>query len=812
MWSVLQDVRFALRALRRNPGVTSVAILSLAIGIGPNAAIFSAIDAIGFRPLAIHEPGGLVRLHTADELHRRSTTSYSDFREVRTNATQLSSVAAWVFSLAAMTGGDRQPEIVMITAVSDGFFSVLGVPAAVGRTFRADESSDATAAPVVLLSDDFWMRRFGRSPDAINSTLRMNNEEFTIVGVLPSSFRGLDELFVPDIWVPLGAAPGAQRSRTGRDTRTMHVIGRLRETATLEQAQAQLDALSVHLVTADSGSNVNRKIVIRFEESERRRRLMPMALALLIIPSFVLLIACANVAGLLIGRAGARGSEVAVRIALGAGRRRLVRQFLTESAILALAAGALGLVMGYWMIRLLPALIPALPMRLGLDFRMDSRVVLFTLGVVLIAVPVFGLAPALFSSKPEIVPLLKGGALDRGRFRRFTFRNVLTVGQIAGSLVLLMASGLLVRSFLNSSRIDLGFVQKPMILSTIAPGVVGYNQPNSAEFLRQVVERLSALPSVESATIARHMPLNGLFGGGARQTVRIPGRSADGAPLRIMYNTVDGRYFSTMGIRLMRGRAFTAADRWPGTGVILVNETMAARFWPGEDPVGRWIELADRPQPERRRCQIVGVVQDGKYISLSEERVPYLYVPFDQQPPGEVTVIARTRGPEQAAAEDFRRVLRALDPSMPATQIITLSEHLRTALIFERLSAILVGTLGALALILSMVGLYGVISYITASRTREIGVRMALGAGRRDVLRQVVGQGGAFAAVGIAIGVVVGPLVARMMSSILYGVSSYDPATYCAACMLVMAVALAATYVPARRAAGIDPIEALRSE
>jgi putative ABC transport system permease protein len=812
MRSVVQDVRFALRTLRRNPGVTGVVILSLAIGIGPNAAIFSVIDAIGFRPLAIRDPARLVRLDTVDAAHRRGTTSYPDFRDIRTNATQLSAVAAWVMNVAGMTGGDHPPEIVTVTAVSEGFFSIVGVPAAAGRLFRADESSDATAAPVVLLSDDFWRRRFGRSPDAINSTFQMNNESFTIVGVLPATFRGLDELFVPDIWVPLGAAPGAQRPPAARDTRTVHVIGRLRETATLAQAQAELDARSAHLAAADPGSNANRKIVVSFEESARRRRLVPVSLVLLIVPLFVLLIACANVAGLLIGRAGARSNEVAVRVALGAGRGRLIRQFLTESTVLALAAGALASLTGYWIIRLLPALIPILPMRLGLDFRMDSRVMLFTLGVVLIAVPVFGLAPALASSKPDILPLLKGGVMDRGRFRRLTFRNALTVGQIAGSLVLLLVSGLLVRSFLNSSRTDLGFVQRPMIISSIAPGVVGYNQANSVQFLRQFIERLSALPSVESAALARHMPLNGLFGGGAMQTVRFPGRDEpDGAPLRIRYNAVDERYFSTMGIRLTRGRTFTAADRWPGTGAILVNETMAARFWPGEDPVGRWIELVDRPRPERRRCQVVGVIQDGKYLSLGEERIPYLYVPFEQQPPGEAVVIVRTRGPEQVAADDFRRVLRALDPSMPALPIITLREHLHTALMFERVSAMLAGTLATLALILSTVGLYGVISYLTASRTREIGVRMALGAERRDVLRHVIGQGGAFATVGIAIGLAVGALVARLMSSVLYGVSTYDPATYGAACLLVMTVALAATYFPARRAAGIDPIEALRS-
>jgi predicted permease len=354
MTPLLHDVRYAIRAMRRNAAVTAVAVVSLAVAIGPIAAIFSVIDAIGFRPLAIADPNGLVRLYTTDAAQRHDETSYPDYIDIRAGTTQLSGVAAWGVSAAGVTGGDHAPEIAMITAVSDGFFPLLGVRAAAGRLLRADEATEATAAPVVLISDDYWRRRFGRSPDAINSRIRLNTNEYTIVGVLPASFRGLDKVFSAEIWVPFGAEPATQRSRMGRDRRSVNVIARLRDGSTLEQAQAELDALSARLASAYPNTNGARRIASEFEAAARRRWIAPMAIALLAIPCLVLLIASANVAGLMIGHAEARRAEVAVRLALGAGRRRLLRQFLTESSILACMAGALGLLLGYWMIRVLP--------------------------------------------------------------------------------------------------------------------------------------------------------------------------------------------------------------------------------------------------------------------------------------------------------------------------------------------------------------------------------------------------------------------------------------------------------------------------
>jgi putative ABC transport system permease protein len=813
MRTLIQDVRYALRLMMRNRAATAVALFSLAISIGPAAAIFSVIDAIGFRPLAIRDPEHLIRLYSGDARDRQGDTSYADFIEIRSGVEQFAEIAAWRSGAVGVSGGERPPEITLMTAVSERFFPLLGVAVEAGRPFRDDETAANQTAPVILISDNYWTRRYDRAATAIDSTICLNGSEYRIVGVLPASFRGLDKIFHADIWVPIGAEPHGRRGPIPQERRTLGIVARLRDGRTLLQAQAELDALAARLATMYPDTHANRSITIEFEAAARRKWVAPAAAALLVIPFFVLLIGCANVAGLMIGRAEARRTEIATRLALGAGRRRLVRQFLTESALLAIPAGALGLLVGYWVIRLLPALLPELPVPLGLEFRLDARVVAFTMAIALLAVPIFGLAPAVFASNPRIAAMLGGGARGRGSSRTFTFRNVLTVGQIAGSLALLVMAGLLVRSFANSSQIDVGFVKRPMILTTLAPGIAGYDEAQTFRFLGQLVERVSALPSIESATLARHMPLNSLFGGGGTIAVRIPDHEPpDGEPRRFPYNVVEQHYFSTMGIRILRGRPFTSADRWPGSGVVLINQTMAQRFWPDGDSIGRWIELVDRRQPEQRRCEIVGIVEDGKYVTLNEPSTPYVYLPFAQQAVGEVTVIMRTHGREAAAMQDFRLALRALDPAMPAMQIITLDEHMNVALMFERTAAILAGSLGVLALLLALVGLYGVIAFIASRRTREIGIRIALGARPGDVLAQVLKQGGRFAVTGITMGLLLGGAAAQLMRNVLYGVSSYDPLTYAGTGAVVLAVALAATYIPARRAARVDPIHALRCE
>ncbi len=554
-----------------------------------------------------------------------------------------------------------------------------------------------------------------------------------------------------------------------------------------------------------------------YEQAARRRRLGKIGTLSLVAVDLILLLACANVAGLLLGRAEARRPEVAVRIALGASRRRLVRQLLTESALLSLAGAATGALLALWLLRLVPSLIPAMPITFNLDFRLDLRVLAGTLAVALLAAPVFGLFPALLASRPDVVPLLKGAAPGTERRRwRITPRNLLVVGQIAVSMALLVSSALLTRSFLNQQRIDPGFVPRPMVFSTMAPGAVGYNRDRTREFYRRLLERLAATPGVERATMVRHLPLNSLFGGGAEAEVVIPGVEPPSAdqPLRFRFNIVETGYFDTMGIRLVRGRDFEPGDGPKAQGVALINQTMVRRFWPDADPIGRHlIVAAGSGAASRRDCEIVGVVQDGKYMSLNEPPEPYLYLPYAQQPWGEMTVIAQ--GFDGRAGDD-RGLPAPGDGSGRRHAGHAGDDHRRTHADGAGRSA---GRgrprRGARRVRPAAVG-------HRALRRRRV-PRVPADAGDRHpdcARRQPRGRHprggcarGKLAAAGIAVGLGIAVMVmSGLGQNTVYGLSRFDPITYAATGALVLLTALAGSYVPARRASRVDPIAALRSE
>jgi predicted permease len=584
----------------------------------------------------------------------------------------------------------------------------------------------------------------------------------------------------------------------------------------MARATGEVAATGASLAARDLVRHKDWRLVAEYEQAARRKRLEKIGLVTLVAVDLILLLACANVAGLLLGRAEARRPEVAVRVALGARRSRLVRQLLTESALLSIAGAAAGALLALWLLRLVPSLIPSMPLNVNLDFRLDLRVLAGTMAVALLAAPIFGLFPALLASRPDVVPLLKGAAPGAAVRRwRITPRNILVVGQIAVSLALLVTSGLLTRSFLNQREIDPGFVTRPMVFSTMSPGAAGYSGARTREFYRRLIERLDSTPGVERATMVMHLPLNGLFGGGARADVVIPGLTdqPDVAPLKLRFNIVETGYFETMGIRLVRGRRFVAGDGRDAQPVVLINQTMARRYWPDEDPVGRHIVVATSGEASRRDCEIVGVVQDGKYMSLNEAPEPYLYRPYAQVGWGEMTVMARVSTDARAMTGVFRRVVADLDPAIPVMQVTTLDEHMQSALVGQRAVAVLVGALGGFGLVLAVVGLYGVVAFLVARRTREIGVRIALGASRADVIRGVVVSGGRLAGVGIALGLAVSAVVmSHVGPRALYGLSPFDPLTYGATSLIVLLTALAGSYAPARRAARVDPISALRSE
>jgi predicted permease len=827
METLLLDVRYALRVFRANPALFATAVLSLAIGIGPNSVLFSVIDAVGYRPLPVRDPGSVVIVRSAsakggpDDSLGTQGMSYRDYVEIRDRVGAFADVGASARTGFGVSGDARAAEVVMGATATASYFKTLGVRALLGRTFFAEEDRTPGTHPVVVISERLWRRRYLSDPVVVGRPVRLNSTSCTIVGVLPAEFTGTDPILAPEIWVPTMLWPslsgGSAATLDAQNSRAFTVLARLKDGATLAQAGGEVTALAASLAERDPESHKDWRLVTEYEQAARRRRLGRMGAVTLAAVDLILLLACANVAGLLLGRAEARRPEVAVRIALGASRQRLVRQLLTESALLSVAGAATGALLALWLLRLVPSLIPAMPITFNLDFRLDLRVLAGTLAVALLAAPVFGLFPALLASRPDVVPLLKGAAPGTERRRwRVTPRDVLVVGQIAVSMALLVSSALLTRSFLNQQRIDPGFVPRPMVFSTMAPGAVGYNRDQTREFYRRLLERLAATPGVERATMVRHLPLNSLFGGGAQAEVVIPGFEPPSAdqPLRFRFNVVETGYFETMGIRLVRGRGFEVGDGPNAQGVVLINQTAARRFWPDGDPIGRHVIIAvGGGAASRRDCEIVGVAQDGKYLSLNEPPEPYFYLPYAQQPSGEMTVIARVSTDAPAMTGVFRREVAELDAAMPVMQVTTIDEHMQTALVGPRAVAALVGTLGGFGLLLSVIGLYGVVAFLVSRRRREIGIRIALGARRGDVIRDVVLHGGRLAAVGIVVGLGLALVVMfEIGQSAVYGLSRFDPTTYAATGALVLLTALAGSYVPARRASRVDPIAALRSE
>jgi len=813
-----QDVRQGLRVVRANPVLAGMAVLSLALGIGPNTAIFSVVDALGLRPLPVREPGGLLRVTTVAQgdhlVSFGADFSYPEFDDIRNAVRRLDGVAASATQMLGLRVRAHPAEVGTASMVSSNYFGTLGIDPSRGRAFRQDEDRSPSDALVTVISDRLWRRRFDADPHVLGQTVRLNTQDFTVIGVMPAGFDGTQPVLATDLWLPLAASSLLDpRSPLTADTRRrLTVIARLAPGASLAEARAEIASLSPRLPGGPAAGDQPRHLTVEREETLRQRPAALLGGSTIAIVSLVLLIACANVAGLLLGRAEARRTEVAIRVAMGASRIRLVRQLLTESAVVSILAGAAGVLLAWWLVRLIPALIPAMPIALTFDFRIDRRVLAYTLTVALAAAPLFGLVPALVASRPDLTPLMKGGPSGGRGFRRVSLRHVLVVCEVAVALVLLIASGLFVRSFMAARGIDPGFTPRPMIFSSMTPAVIGYSAAQSREFYAALLSRLEAIPGIERASMVRHLPLNALYGGGATYQVHVPGHDeSPGEPLRIRYNVVEASYFDTMGVPIVAGRAFAASDRGDGPAVAIINQTMARRFWRGKDPVGRYFTLV-LGETATRECRVAGVARDGKYLQINERPAPYFYLPFGQHFAGEMTVIARYRGEPGAMVSAFRREVQALDPAMPTFQVVTLDEHLRLALFAERVLAALMGVLGGLGLLLSVVGLYGIVSHVVARRTREIGIRIAVGASSRQVVCAVLADGARLTAIGLVIGVLLAFLSMEIARSTLNGVSPHDPVVYGVVVFLVLAVALAATWVPARRAARIDPVATLRAD
>jgi predicted permease len=819
METLFQDLRFATRTLARTPGFTLAAVLTLALGIGANTTLFSLVNAVLLRPPAhVAEPDRLVSVYTSDFSGPAfGSSSYPDYLDFRAQTGVFSGVAMFAPRPVAVGDGERL-ERTGAEVVSEDYFRVLGVRPGLGRFFVAEEGRPG-AAPAVVVSHELWRRFLGGVPDVVGRTVRVNGQPMTVVGVAPEGFRGSLRGAAFDLWIPVGAAEAAgfgEGDLTGRGNRVAFVLARLRPGVTREQAQARMDVVArgLHAQHPDVWTDLKRQGRRITLLPEREARILPQVrgpalgfLALLgATAGLVLLICCANVAGLMLARATGRLREMGIRLSLGAGRGRIVRQMLTESALLAGTGAAVGVLASVWATDLLARVRVPLPVRIGLDLSPDRRVLAATVAVTLATALLFGLAPALRASRPDVVGALKGAPAAGGRGRRFTLRGALVVAQVAMSLLLLVGAALFVRTLQGAARIDPGFRAEKLLLVALAAPPGEARPEERARVAREVQLRARSVPEVVEASWAEAVPL-GMQG--SRRGMTVQGyQPAEGEDMELPFNVVGPRYFETMGIALLRGRGITDADRAGAPGVVVVNETFARRFWPGRDPLGRQVSVSG---PEGPFLTVVGVARDGRYGSLAEEPRPYAYFAALQEPWGTVLHV-RTSGDPRRVLPALRREVAAAAPGWTLEDPRTMEEQVGTSLFPQRAAGRVLTLFGALALLLASVGVYGVLAQSVAQRRHEIGVRMALGARAADVLRLVLRQGLAMVAVGVAIGLPAAWAAARLLGGFLLGTSPSDPAAFLATPLLLAAVAALASWLPARRATRVDPMTALRSE
>ncbi len=807
---LMNDVRYGARMLAKCPGFTATAILILGLGVGANATIFSWVEALLMKPLpGVAAVDRLVSVHGTTRTRRSIGISWPNFTDLR------DAKPAGIAGMTAHRGvpinvrTTGEPERAWAELVSADFFDVVGVLAALGRALVPDDDRAPGVSPVVVLSYDYWQRRFGGDPSVVGSPILVNGRPFTIVGVAPEGFRGAMAAVQIDVWVPMmmQEVVMAGDRLTARGNAWLDVVARLAPGATVAEAQAGLSVAAAQLATAYPDVNEDYGVALYplWRDPSSATAIMAPVLGLLVaVVGIVLLIACANLANLLLARGAGRQREVAVRLALGASRRRIVAQLMTESAMLALAGGAAGLAIAAWTSRLAGAFVPPTPLPIVTEASLSPGVFLFGVTLALGATIVFGLVPALQASRPELVPSLKETLGAIGSRRRAWIRATLVVAQVSLSVVLLVGAGLFVRTLENTQHADVGFDLENGLLASIDLLPAGYDQARGTTFFEALRERVSAVPGVTSAALARDIPLK--LWGGSDTSAEIEGyEPAPGEEITVFYDRVSPGYFETMGIDLLGGRVLAATDTEGSARVAVINETMAKRYWKGQDPVGKRLRLGEW-------ATVVGVVRDVTHTTVGAPPVSFVYLPVYQWYRPDTTLVVRTAGDPIAVAGPIREVVRSLDPNLPLFDVQTMAEHRDLAMFIPRLAATLLGAFGVLALLLATVGLYGLLAFAVSQRTPEIGVRVALGAHRGDILRLVVGEGLRLAAIGVALGLAAALVAAPLLASQLVGVSARDGASYAVTSLVLIAAAAVACYLPARRAAGVDPLKALRHE
>jgi len=808
---MLQDLRYSFRGLIKSPAFTVIAILSLGLGIGVNTSIFSLVNAAILRPLPVERPDQIVTLRGAPkDGHDSFNLSFPAYLDVRERNSVFSDIAAGRFITFNLSRGNLT-ERMWGYLVTGNYFDLLGAKAMLGRTFLPEEDRAEGANPVVVLSHDCWRNRFGSDPDVVGKTVLLNNHEFTVIGVAPAGFFGTEVAFSPELWAPMmmqeQADPGMNWLHNRREGRLNQVIARLKAGVGKAQAQAQLSSIADQLLKDYPTTDKGQTIVLAppgFFVPQLRDAVGLFGVLLLGIGGFVVLLACTNLASLLLARAAARRKEIAVRLAIGAGRRRLVQQLLTESLLISVIGGIAGLLVSVWVNSLLTAFRPPLDFPFNIRLSIDHRVLLFAIGVSTLTGILFGLMPALQATRLDLVSGLKE---QSSGLHVSKLRNSLVSMQIALSLLLLVCAGLVLRSLMNAQHMDVGFNNQNALEMSFDVGLQGYDESKGRQFFNQVLHRVTAIRGVEAAGLAGYLPL-ALDKSG--RSVQVDGYvPRKGETPYVLSTRVSSDYFKSMGIPVLRGRAFTEHDDVTSSRVVIVNEAFVRRYWPAEQGVGKRVRIngADGPYAE-----IAGIVKDGKYLSLGEPAEPFLYIPIMQEYQSQVAMVVRTANEPSAMIATIRAEVRDLDPHLPVYDVKTLDEHMLISLLPARLAASLLASFGTLALVLAAIGIYGVMLNVVTQRTREIGIRVALGATRSDVVRMIVGRGVIVAGSGIAIGLVVSFGLTRLIASLLYGVSTTDAAVFAGVSIGLLLLAMCASYIPARRATKIDPLVALHYE
>ncbi len=803
------DVRYGARMLLKTPMFTFVAVLTLALGIGANTAIFSVVNAVVLQPLPLPDSDRLFTGIGLNKEGRQQYFSYADFEDLRASANLVEAYSAFVPQSVNLTGRD-EPQRVRGGFVSDNFFKVVGVEPAIGRGFLPGKDDAEGTENVCIVQHETWQGLFGGDPKLLGKSLILNNEPFTVVGILPPGFRfPFDEI---EVWMPHHTWPpfrsvAAQGGLTNRKAGLVAGGGRLKPGVTLAQAETEFKSILARL-SKEFPEAGERSAALKPLKAEVIESVQQPILVLLGAVAFVLLIACANVANLMLSRAAARSRELATRAALGAGRGRLVSQLLTETGLLWIAGGVGGLLLGRWGLELLMAAAPdQLPG--GIVPRLDGTVFAFALGLTVLTGVLFGMIPALRFSSPNVAAALKeGGRTGSEGAARTRLRAALLVAQVALTLILLVGAGLMLRSFQRLLHVDVGF--QPQNLLTMEYRLPQNKYPEGAqqwEIHRRIIERVREVPGVLSASLIRGLPFSG---NGGRVNFEIVGQPPTEEGLRASSNAADTMYFETMGIPLLRGRNFTEQDQAGAPMVAIINRHMADRFWPGGDPIGQKIRLPVQPQPIF--AEIVGVVGDTKQYAQDDADTPYIYGAQAQTPGIFNTIAARTEGDPMQLAHAVRAAVWSVDPEQPVWKIRTQQSLIERSVGLPKFLAQLMGGYAALALLLAAVGIYGVMSYSVAQRTHEIGVRMALGAQRFDVVRTVLHRGLALTSMGLALGLAGALALGRVVQSLLFNTDASDPVTLASVALLLLLVASLACYLPARRATRVDPLIALRYE